>query len=250
MKTLLLSLLLLSPSAHAESFELSSIAGLPNSSQDFVARILKRSVSFVSGANELDYSTGLFYFAERNGTQNAQAIQVINERGNGTLLDLNRAIDLAAATSKVVLIPIGGGSQNQICERAAATPRTVFLFSANALNEQSENGPCRAKNLLFVTALNAALDDAGEYSKTGALVRLAVPSMNLKAPVEGTRSISLHSLGFGMAMAAGKISETSRAYPQLWGSALIDRFLNTKTDTLASLRGKVVGERALLHSNQ
>lgn len=250
MKTLLLALLALSPllAQAAPSYELSVVAGSPNTAQESVSRILKNSVEIAKGENEQDYTTGLFYFADRNGAQAAQAILLINERGTATTFDFFHAIDIGAVSSKIVLVPLGGGSPDPVCKRAAGTPRTVFLFAANALMEENENGPCRAKNILFITALNKDLSDVSPVQKTGPLVRLAVPAVNLKAPA--TRTIILQSTGFGMAMAAGKLAETSREHPQLWGAALIERFLNTKADRLSALRGKVVGERALLHFNQ
>lgn len=249
----LFALFLTAASAHAATHELATIAGTPNTDRPFVAKILKNFVGMVPGVNETDYTTGLFYFAERNGAEAVQAIQILNERGNATKVDFAVSLDLAAKDSAIVLATVGGGSPAAACEQAASNPHTVYLFSAAMLNPTDPRemiGPCRAKNILFVTALNAGLNDVGEYSPRGALVRLAVPAMRLTAPVDENRSITYQSVGFGMAMAAGKMTETLREYPFLKGPALIERFLRTKTARLGSLKGKVAGERALLRFNQ
>ncbi|MGE3262055.1 MAG: hypothetical protein AB7K68_09770 [Bacteriovoracia bacterium] len=244
--------LFLANSAQAATYELATIAGTPNANLPFVAKILKKFVGMVPGANETDYTTGLFYFAERNGTETAQAIQILNERGNATKVDFAVSLDVAK-NSAIVLATVGGGSPAAACERAASNPHTAYLFSAAMLNPNDPrdmNGPCRAKNILFVTSLNANLTDVGEYSPVGSLVRLAVPAMRLSAPVDEKRSVTYQSVGFGMAMAAGKMAKTLREYPFLEGSALVERFLRTKTARLGSLKGKVAGERALLQFNQ
>lgn len=231
-------------SARAAPLEVSLIAGLPNGEMPFVQQILKEKVVMVPGENQADYTTALFYFASRNGTEAAQAIQIVDERGSATGLNLNLSIDKAAQNAAIVVVPVGGPGINSLCERAAGNVRTAYIMMAKALGNASPAGPCRAANILFVGALSNDLSDLQD--STHALLRLAVPAGPLEAPVAPGRSMAVRSLGTGMAMAAGKMAEILRQYPFLKGKALVDRFLNTRTERLSSLRGKVAGERALL----
>jgi hypothetical protein len=85
----------------------------------------------------------------------------------------------------------------------------------------------------------------GEYASYGPLVRLAVPGMSLTAPVAPERYASYLSDAFGMAVAAGKLSEFSRKNPSLKGADLISQFLG-EADYLPALRGKITGAKAIL----
>ncbi|HEY8278789.1 MAG TPA: hypothetical protein VIH99_04155 [Bdellovibrionota bacterium] len=239
--------LLKAASAQANpAYELSTLLGTPNNSMPYVQEMLKSHVGLVPGMNFTDYTTGVLYFASRNGTQSAQTIQVLQEGGNASLSDVTQAIEMASASSKIVLAPLSGDGVEEMCARMYLKPDTAFLVTLGDVGYTFSpfNTKCAARNILFVTVLNEELSDLGEFASFGPLVRLAVPGMDLSAPVDGDRRVSYLSDGFGMAVAAGKMSEISRRRPELKGAELI-RQLIEEAEVLPILRGRVTGARAI-----
>jgi hypothetical protein len=157
------------------------------------------------------------------------------------------AIDIASKNSALVLAPLGGDGIEELCVKMAEKSDTVFLVTLGNVgyNLSPLFTRCAAKNILFVTVLNSELSGLGEFASYGPLVRLAVPGMELSAPVDGDRRVSFLSDGFGMAVAAGKIAALFRKMPELKGAALLTQFL-AETEELSSLRGKVTGAKAIL----
>lgn len=245
--TFALALLAASPVYAAPTYELTTLLGTANERMPYVQEIVKSHVPLAPGNNFEDFTTGVLYFAWRNGTASAQTIQVLREAGNATMPDIKRAIDLAAETSALVLAPLGGDEIEEMCGWMAEKPNTAFLITlgAEGYNLSPLYTKCSAQNILLVTTLNESLTDVGTYSSYGPLVRLAVPGTDLSAPVDGDRRVSYISDAFGMAVAAGKMSEYLRRNPDKSGAALIRGFLE-EADTLPALRGKVRGSKAVL----
>lgn len=226
--------------------ELTTLLGTPNSQQEYVREILRKEISLAPGRNFVDFTTGVLYFAWRNGALSAQAIQILGEGGNAHLSDALSAIDSASASSSVVLAPLVGDRVEEMCARMAEKNDTVFLVTLGEAGYTLSPffTKCASRNILFVTTLNAELTALGEFASYGPLVRLAVPGVDLSAPVEGDRYVSFLSDGFGMGIAAGKLAAFLRSNPELRGAGLLEAFL-TAQEVLPSLRGKVTGARAL-----
>ncbi|MGZ3700256.1 MAG: hypothetical protein ACXWSD_00655, partial [Bdellovibrionota bacterium] len=229
------------------AYELTTLLGTGNSRMPFVQEIVKNHVVIAPGDNFADYTTGVLYFAWRNGVNSAQTIQVLREGGNATLADIFKAIDLASQNSAIVLAPLSGDGVEEMCAKMAEKSATAFLITLGDVGYTLSPffTKCASRNILFVTVLNADGSDLGEYASYGPLVRLAVPGMDLSAPVDGDRRVSFLSDGFGMAIAAGKLAALQRARPGLKGAELISEFLSTQDD-LPILKGKVTGAKAIL----
>lgn len=246
--SLVLSGLVFSAAASAApAYELSTILGTANGRMPFVQEVEKNHISLAPGNNFTDYTTGVLYFAWRNGAQSVQTIQVLREEGNATLADVKNAIDIASQSSAVVLVPLSGDGMEEMCAQMADKKETAFLITLGDTGYTLSpfHTKCASRNILFVTVLNAELNDLGEFASYGPLVRLAVPGMDLSAPVDGDRRVSFLSDGFGMGVAAGRILEFRRRNPELKGADLLRGFL-AEADELPPLRGKVYGAKAIL----
>lgn len=228
--------------AAAPAYDLSTLMGTANERMPFVREVVKDYLSFVPGMNARAYTTGTLYFGWRNGVRSVHTIQILDDRGGSSSVTLARAIDAAAKSSAVVLIPVGGGDFGAFCRQMAEKNATVFLLPMIAVGASPE---CTAGNILTVSGLNAALSDLDSREPYGAALRLAIPVMNLSAPVGEGENYAFTNRSFGMAIAAGKIAQVSRRNPELRGAALVDRFLAEETEVLPALEGKVAGGRAL-----
>ena len=231
----------------APTFELSTLLGTANARMPFVQEIVKNHVELAPGTNFVDYTTGVLYFAWRNGAAAVQTFQVLGEGGNAPLAGVLEAIDKASADSSIVLAPLSGEAMEDMCSKMAANPQTAFLITLGDVGYTLSPffTRCASRNILFVTVLNAELTELGQLASYGPLVRLAVPGMDLSAPVEGDRRASFLSDGFGMGVAAGKLAALSRARPELKGAALLSQFLADQEE-LAVLKGRVTGAKAIL----
>ncbi len=224
---ILLSLFVPALSPAAPQFELTTLLGTGNARMPFVQEVVKNHVALVPGNNLADFTTGVLYFSWRNGAKAIQTIQVLQEGGNATLADVLAAIDLASKESAVVLAPLSGDGMEEMCSRMADKTDTAFLitFGEPGYTLSPLYTKCASRNILFVTVLNPRLTDLGDFASYGPLVRLAVPGMDLTAPVDGDRRVSYLSDGFGMAVAAGKLADFQRRNPLLKGAALLTGFL-------------------------
>lgn len=234
--------------AAAETYDIATLLGTPNEKMPFVQEVVKSHLPLVEGSNFADFTTGVLYFSWRNGVRSAQTIQIFQEQGNATLADVLKAIDIASQNSPIVLAPLSGTGFEEMCEKMAEKSNTAFLISLGGVGYTLSPfyTKCASRNILFVTVLNPELTGLGEFASFGPLVRLAVPGMDLSAPVDTNRTASFLSDGFGMAVAAGKLAIFSRQNPELRGAALISQFL-AAAEVLPSLRGKITGAKAILH---
>ena len=234
--------------AMAQNYELATLLGTPNEKMPFVQEVVKNHLPLVEGNSFVDFTTGVLYFSWRNGVHSAQTIQIFQEQGNANLSDVLKALEIASQNSGIVLAPLSGTGFEEMCEKMAEKTETAFLISLGGVGYTLSPfyTKCASRNILFVTVLNPELTGLGEFASFGPLVRLAVPGMDLSAPVDTNRTASFLSDGFGMAVAAGKLASFSRSNPSLKGAALISQFLAT-TDYLPSLRGKITGAKAILH---
>jgi|GEM_PF-5651553 len=252
LKALLLSITAFSSaSAQALPYDVSLLMGTGNPEMSFVREAVKNHVALVPGNNVVDFTTGVTYFAWKNGAQSVQTMQIIQESGAATLDDVVKAIDIASETSAIVVAPLAGSRTEDLCTKMSEKPETAFLIT---LGEAGYNlspffTKCASRNILFVTVLNPELTGLGEFASYGPLVRLAVPGMTLSAPVAPGRRVSFLSDAFGMAVAAGKMSDFARKNPSLKGAALIAQFLAGE-EVLPSLRGKITGARAIVRFEQ
>ena len=243
------ALALFSGTAHAYQYEVSTMIGSPNEQMPFVQEIVKNNVALVPGKTQRDYTTATVYFAWKNGVQSLQSIQLIGEDGSASSVNFHSAIEIAATNSAIVQSAVGGGDMQSACLRMAAKPDTAFLMpiGSDGSRDDSFDAPaCMASNILFVAGLNAELTDLASNQSFGDKARLAVPYVNLSAPVDESRSVRYTSKSFGLGMVAGKMAQVLREFPRLRGAALIKKFLELKTAHLSSLEGKVSGARALL----
>ncbi len=233
--------------ASVPAYEVSILMGTGNDRMTFVRETVKDFVSFVPGANASEYTTGTIYFGWRNGIQSVQSIQILDNRGSSTGSLLMKGLELGAAASAIVLVPVGGGNFDIFCRRMAEKTETVFLVLMAVAHPRGGelSTSCGAGNILLVAGLNADLSDLGRFEAFGPALRLAIPAMNLSAPVDEGVSYSFANHSFGMAIAAGKMARLLRAQPGLRGAALVTRFLEEETDVLPALAGKVAGGRAL-----
>lgn len=233
--------------ASAYSYELSTLMGTSNERMPFVRETVKDFVSFVPGVNARDYTTGTIYFGWRNGVESVQSIQILNDRGSSTAEILMKGIDIAGASSAIVLVPVGGGNFEMFCRRMAEKSDTVFVALMLAAKPHGgEMSPaCAAGNILLIAGLNADLASLGPSEPFGPALRLAVPTMDLSAPVDDGVTYAFANRSFGMAIAAGKLARTLRAHPELRGAALVARFLEDETEVVPALIGKVAGGRAI-----
>lgn len=238
-------------SAHALTYDVSLLMGTGNLEMSFVREAVKNHVVLAPGVNFQDITTGVTYFAWKNGAESVQTIQVLREDGSAAMADVVRGIDIASESSAVVIAPLAGSRAEEMCAKMYEKQETVFLITLGELGYTLSpfHTKCASRNILFVTVLNRELTGLGEYASYGPLVRLAVPGMDLSAPVAPGRSASYLSDAFGMAVAAGKISEFSRRNPSLKGADLLGQFLEA-SDYLPPLRGKVTGARAILRFEQ
>lgn len=231
----------------APLYELSTLLGTGNSRMPFVQEVVKNHVEIAPGSNFVDYTTGVIYFAWRNGATAVQTIQVLGEAGNAPLAGVLEAIDKASSESSIVLAPLSGDAMEEMCSKMADKPQTAFLITLGDVGYTLSPfyTKCASRNILFVTVLNADLSELGEFASYGPLVRLAVPGMDLSAPVDGDRRASFLSDGFGMGVAAGKLAVLSRSRPELKGAALLSQFL-MEQEELTVLKGRVTGAKAIL----
>jgi hypothetical protein len=65
--------------ADVPRYELTTLLGTANDRMPFVQEIVNNHVAIAPGSNFTDYTTGVLYFAWRNGTNLAQTIQVLRE---------------------------------------------------------------------------------------------------------------------------------------------------------------------------
>lgn len=243
---LLLSALTAGP-AWAKPYEVSTLLGSANMDLPWVSNAVKNEVMLAPGRTWTDLTTGVVYFATRNGTESVQTIQVVQDAGNALLPDVFSAIDLAARDSSIVVAPLAGHAQEEMCDRMSQKTDTAFLVS---LGEQGYTlsplfTKCASRNILFVTVLNPELTGLAEFATYGPLVRLATPGRELEAPVDRDgRRVSFLSDIFGMSVAAGQLSAYLRKNPALSGAALIQGFLAEQPE-LETLRGKIPGRRAI-----
>lgn len=244
--TATLFLLLGAASAHAVPYDVTLLMGTANGEMPFVREAVKNHVPLTPGIHVEDFTTGVTYFAWRNGAEAIQTIQVLQEGGNATMDDVAKAIDIASETSAIVVAPLAGSRAEDMCAKMAEKPGTTFLITLGEAGYTLSPfyTKCASRNILFVTVLNPELTGLGEYASYGPLVRLAVPGMNLTAPVAPGRTASYLSDAFGMAVAAGKISEFLRRNPSLNGAGLISQFL-AEAEYLPALRGKITGAKAI-----
>ena len=245
--TLALTVFLSAYPAHAaQPFEISTLLGTGNARMPFVQEVVRSHVRMVPGDNVADFTTGVLYFAWKNGARSVQTIQVLQDEGYATLDDAKTAIDLASSNSAIVISPLGGTDFEELCAKMAEKQNTAFLISLGGVGYTLSPffTKCASRNILFVTVLNPELTGLGEFASYGPLVRLAVPGVELSAPVDQDRSASFLSDGFGMAVAAGKLTEFLRRNPSLQGAALLSGFLH-EAEVLPSLRGKITGARAI-----
>lgn len=228
-------------------YELTTLLGTPNHDMPFVRETVKNEMALVPGNNFTDLTTGVIYFASRNGTAALQSIQIFADSGAAKLADVRKAIDLASASSAIVFAPITGTETEEMCAAMAEKKDTAFLvsFGTDGYNLSPLYTKCSAKNILFVTVLNEQLTGLDDFATYGPLVRLAVPGMTLTAPVDKDRNVSFLSDGFGMAIAAGQMSALLRQNSELKGAALISRFL-AEAESMPSLVGKVTGAKAIV----
>ncbi len=239
--------LLASGVAQAKPYEVSTLLGSANMDLPWVREAVKHEVALTPVRNWTDLTTGVVYFASRNGTEAMQTIQVVQDGGNALLKDVFDAIDIAARDSSIVVAPLAGDSQEKMCEKMSEKTDTAFLVS---LGEQGYTlSPlytrCASRNILFVTVLNPELNGLAEFATYGPLVRLATPGRELAAPVDRDgRRVSFLSDIFGMSVAAGQLSAYLREHPNLSGAALIHGFLQEQP-VLEALRGKIPGARAI-----
>lgn len=233
--------------AAARPYEMSTLLGSANAQMPFVQGLVKKRVDLVHADNFEDLTTGVLYFASRNGLETAETIQVFRDGGNATLTDIEAAIDIASRDSAIVFAPISGDGVEAMCTKMAQKADTAFLVTLGepGYTLSPLDTRCASRNILFVTTLNADLTGLGDYASYGPLVRLATPGMDLEAPVAPDRKASFLSDAFGMAVAAGELAQAKRRYPELDGAALISRFL-AEAETLPSLRGKIPGAKAIL----
>lgn len=246
----LLMILAALPAATAEAkpFEVATLLGSPNMDLPWVQSAVKNQVLLTPGQTWMDITTGVVYFASRNGAESVQTIQVVREEGNARLADVFSAIDIAARDSAIVVAPLAGDKQEEMCEKMAEKTDTAFLI---ALGERGYTlsplfTKCASRNILFVTVLNPEGTGLAEFATYGPLVRLAAPGRELEAPVDRDgRKVSYLSDIFGMSVAAGQLSALARKSPDLSGAALIQAFLQEQP-VLETLRGKIPGARAIL----
>ncbi len=234
--------------AKAETiYELAMLLGTGNQQMPFVQEVVKNHVALVPGNNFSDFTTGVLYFSWKNGAQSAQTIQVLQEGGNASLADVYTAIDIASRDSAIVLAPLSGDGVEEMCTRMAEKTETAFLVTLGSIGYTLSPffTKCAARNILFVTILNSELTGLADFASYGPLVRLAVPGVDLSAPVDGERRVSFLSDGFGMAVAAGKLAAFMRKNPTLKGAALLKQFL-AEAEYLPSLKGRVTGAKAIL----
>lgn len=243
--------LIFSPQACAFPYDVSLLMGAANPEMSFVREAVKNHVALVPGNSVEDFTTGVAYFAWKNGAQAIQTFQVIQENGSATLEDVATAIDIASDSSAVVIAPLAGSRVEEMCSKMAEKPDTVFLITLGEAGYVLSPffTKCASRNILFVTVLNPELTGLGEHASYGPLVRLAVPGMSLEAPVAPDRKVSYLSDAFGMAVASGKITDFLRKNPALKGAGLIAQYLASE-DYLPSLRGKITGARAITRFEQ
>jgi len=250
MKVLLtLGLLIIAHSTFAFETEVATLAGLPNENMSFVHQILKEKINIVQGSNLNDYTTAAYYFAARNGVQSSTAVQALNNDGSTDLQTFFYALEQASKKAAIVTVAAGPVIED-ICLRMAAHPAVVYIvpISSNSTYQEPTTS-CLSKNILFVAGLNQTLNDLEVNQSFGPLVRLAIPYMNLKAPVDANRSITINSKFLGMSFVAGKMAQIIRNKPNILGQDLVDRFFAQNTIYLPSLEGKVGNPRALVEVN-
>ncbi len=238
-------------SAYALPYDVSLLMGTANPEMSFVRDAVKNHVALVPGSSFEDITTGVTYFAWKNGAQAIQTIQVLQGEGYATLEDVIAAIDIASESSPVVIAPLAGSRVEEMCSKMAEKPDTTFLITLGETGYTLSPffTKCASRNILFVTVLNQELTGLGEFASYGPLVRLAVPGMSLSAPVAPGRTASYLSDVFGMSVAAGKISEFSRKNPSLKGAQLLNQFL-AEAELLPALRGKITGAKAITRFEQ
>lgn len=241
-------LLLTTGPAFAKPYEVSTLLGSANMDLPWVAGTVKNEVAIAPGRTWTDLTTGVVWFASRNGTQALQTIQVVQDGGNALIPDVFSAIEIAARDSSIVIAPLAGQAQEEMCDKMSQYPETAFLVSLGMQGYTLSPlfTKCASRNILFITVLNPELTGLAEWATYGPLARLAAPGRELSAPVDRDgRRVSFLSDIFGMSVAAGQLSAFLRQNPTLNGAALIQGFLQSRP-VLESLRGKIPGARAIL----
>ncbi len=243
--------LLCASNAFALPYDVSLLMGSANPEMSFVRDAVKNHVALVPGSRFEDFTTGVAYFAWKNGAQSMQTIQILQDGGNALFDDVANAIDVASITSSIVVVPLAGSRAEEMCTKMSEKPDTAFLITLGEAGYTLSPffTKCASRNILFVTVLNDELTGLGEFASYGPLVRLAVPGMSLAAPVAPGRTVSFMSDAFGMAVAAGKLAELTRRSEGLKGAELLRNFL-LEAETMPSLRGKITGAKAITRFEQ
>jgi hypothetical protein len=105
--------------AQALPYEVSLLMGSANPEMPFVRDAVKNHVALVPGINFADFTTGVTYFAWKNGARSIQTVQVLQDNGSATLADVTRAIDIASESSSVVIAPLAGSRAEEMCAKMA-----------------------------------------------------------------------------------------------------------------------------------
>jgi hypothetical protein len=228
--------------------EIAMIAGAPDPRLDFVERTVEDIFVVGEGStpSDQDYSTRTVSILAARQVTSITAFDVLRN-GMTSLRTVADALTGATASSKIVLLTVGGQNES-LCALMAALPDTAFVWvaghSATRIDPNVEPS-CAAENILRVAPLNAEQDDLIPSSNFGATIRLAarslsVPSVGLGGVVRDASPGSAAS-----AIAAVALVETANRYPDLRGSELIAKLLDSALQ-LPSLEGKVEGARALI----
>ncbi len=243
--------LMAAAAAHAQSLELATLLGRPDSSQAFVSRTLAKSVALTSGQPELDFTTEMFSVLYRNGAPRTAAIEILESTGAITEQAWEQGIWAATLEAPVVLNVVGNSDMGSICVRMAEYVETAFVFVAGndarrILPDSDEALHCSSGNILRVAPLNVATLQIPEFTNVGASVRLAAPGVNIAVTGPGGRVGRRSNGSVAAALVAARLAVLARENPTLRGARLIERFFEEETTLIPALQEKVESGRAWL----
>jgi len=232
--------------------ELATLLGKADERVSEVRKILKWSEDMAGQDALPQLTTGIYYLLWKHGAMDAVNLQIFNERGSIPVDQMFRAIDKGARYAKIVLNIAGttGELMNQLCDQMARHPDTAFVTAVGSHSTYFDPGyysDCTAKNILFVSGLNAQLNDLYPQFNWGReIIRIAAPSQKIRVKVAPGVWKSYYSKAMSVAFVAAELAAYSREFQDARGAALIKAFLYSEGQFLPKLLGKIEGGRALI----
>lgn len=235
-----------------QAASLAVVLGAPDLTLPFVNSMIEKQVHYRDRDLDVDFSTQLFSVLSQRGVKSVWSYKILPKENNFEDEDLLQALtDASVEDHMLVAFTAFEGSDrlnSKLCARLALLDSTAFVLGAGNRGQEKKSEPaCLSPNILQVAALNEALTGLNHISNFGSSVRLAAPGSSFTVVGKGGLESELTGTSVAAAWTAAELAKFAEIHAELKGADLIENFLNEKAVVLPTLRGKIVGEKAILH---